>query len=162
MPPPARDLPGHAWEAVEQELGFGLPGDYKAIVDTYGPGCFGAFIHLYQPNASLPAINLQQQLRDAIWALQELKRGGERMPYDPRHELVPVGRTDNGDVFYWIRRSATDPDRWPVAVNESRGETWVELEGGLARFLADVLSGARRIPMFPRSFPPDHPTFDPY
>ena len=32
--------------------------------------------------------------------------------------MLPLGRTDNGDELYWVNDG--DPDRWPVALVESR------------------------------------------
>jgi hypothetical protein len=32
--------------------------------------------------------------------------------------VLPLGRTDNGDELYWVTEG--DPDRWPVALLESR------------------------------------------
>ncbi|MBO1334783.1 hypothetical protein [Streptomyces sp. VRA16 Mangrove soil] len=41
--PPGTPLPRTDWADVERRLGTELPGDYKRIVDTFGPGLFDAW-----------------------------------------------------------------------------------------------------------------------
>jgi hypothetical protein len=40
------------WLRVEMELGLSLPQSYKSLVTTFGSGCFGVDIDLYNPIAS--------------------------------------------------------------------------------------------------------------
>ena len=162
--PVGRQRPFLGWTQLEQRLGCGLPGDYKALVETYGPGIFGGFIHVFQPSFPARAVDLEQQIADSAWALSELQKGGEQIPYrlsEPA-EIIAIGRTDNGDILYLVRRALANPDAWTVAINEARGDEWNEFDGGITDFLASALSGARRYSVFPVSFPMNAAPFEPY
>lgn len=155
------------WDGTERRLGFILPTDYKQLVETYGAGNFGDFLHIYQPDTANEYVDLVHQQERALAALRHLRDGsGEHVPFriDDPPELAAVGRSDNGDVIYWRRRDSDTPDAWTIAVNESRGPGWFEYEGNLTDFLAAALTAEIRVSVFPDDFPdPDSPpTFDPY
>lgn len=162
--PGGRQRPYAGWPELEQRLGCGLPSDYKALIETYGPGIFGGFIHVFQPTFPVPAIDLEAQIADSAWALGELQKGGERIPYrlTAPAEIIAIGRTDNGDILYLVRNSLSEPDAWTIAVNEARSDEWNEFEGGITDFLASALSGSRQYSVFPASFPMDVAPFEPY
>jgi hypothetical protein len=152
------------WSDVQRRLGCGLPDDYKALIETYVPGSFGGFIHVFRPSFPYPALDLEEQINSSADALAELRRGGERIPYslEEPSELMAVGRTDNGDVIYFIRRPLDAPNSWTIAVNEARGDEWNEFEGDLTDFVVSAISGATRYSVFPVSFPMDVAPFEPY
>ena len=152
------------WSDVQSRLGCGLPDDYKSLIETYVPGSFGGFIHIFRPSFPYPAIDLEEQIESSAAALKELQLGGERIPYrlDEPSELMAVGRTDNGDVIYFVRQPLDDPNSWTIAVNEARGDEWDTFEGDITDFVASAISGARRFAVFPSSFPIDGPLFEPY
>jgi hypothetical protein len=165
VPPPMRPRPRSVdWVAVEQRLGHSLPDDYKALVVAYGPGRFAQFIHIYQPHNATEAVDLESQINSARWALEYLRQTGESIPYATNENtgLVAIGRTDNGDVLYLVRRPIDDPNGWIVTVNEARGDTWDEFDGGITSFLTEVLSGRRRVVVFPDGFAGERPRFEPY
>jgi hypothetical protein len=162
--PPERPARTVDWPTLETELGLRLPHDYRDLVETYGPGSFDEFIHIYQPNSPLREVDLAHQRERAIWALKKLQEGGEEIPYsltDPV-QLLPFGRTDNGDVCYWFMHDADDPNAWTVVVNAARDSRWVEYLGTVTSFLADVLSGTFEVAVFPDDFPSEEPFFEPY
>lgn len=72
--------------------------------------------------------------------------------------LVPWGITANGDVCWWIRADR-DPARWTVAVSESRGPDWSRFPGTMCAFLAAVIAGVWRCPIFPEDVPSRAPAF---
>jgi SMI1 / KNR4 family (SUKH-1) len=152
------------WADMQRRLGCGLPDDYKSLIETYVPGTFGGFIHIFRPAVPYPSIDLEEQIESSASALAELRRGGERIPYrlDEPSELMAAGRTDNGDIIYFVRRPLDEPNSWTIAVNESRGDEWNEFAGGITDFLANAISGARRFTVFPASFPMDVVPFEPY
>ncbi|MFH9196802.1 hypothetical protein ACH4KO_04755 [Streptomyces anulatus] len=45
------DRCGFDWAATEAALGTALPGDYKDIVDAFGPGSFDEYLDLLVPGA---------------------------------------------------------------------------------------------------------------
>jgi len=168
VPPPRRSRnPATEWPAVEAALGVALPPDYKALVEVYGLGQFDDFLSVFHPETANPHLNLQRAVTGpygALWALRTLREGGEAIPYPIFPEsggLLPWGITDNGNVCYW-RTASSNPSRWTVAVNESRGPTWDDFAGTMVDFLLAVLSRRRRCVVFPDDFPSDHPTFTPH
>ncbi|MCA2217153.1 SMI1/KNR4 family protein [Jidongwangia harbinensis] len=161
VPPPSRPAVVPDWAAVEARLGTRLPGDYKWLIETYGSGSFDEFLGVFQPGSRIDGLRLEHQAERTAWALDYLRDGGEQVPFR-NDELLPFGRTDNGDFCYWVRHPADDPDAWTVVVNEARGPEWSAFDGGGAvAFLSMVLSGGHRVSVFPDDFPGAHPAFEP-
>ncbi|MFI1815140.1 histone-like nucleoid-structuring protein Lsr2 [Streptomyces sp. NPDC020422] len=159
-PPPSPPTTTYTdWPAVEQQLGMPLPTDYKQIADTYGPGTFCGFLHLYHPHAHTTWTSLTGPMPSTIRAQlqQEHEQDTPPLPADPQ-ELFPMAVTDNGEYLFWVTRPATSPDAWTVAVNQARSFRWHSYDGTLADFLTAVLSGREIVPVFPSSLL-DHGTF---
>ncbi|MDQ0946051.1 histone-like nucleoid-structuring protein Lsr2 [Streptomyces sp. V1I1] len=138
------------WDTVENTLGMRLPDDYKQMATTYGPGAFCGFINIYHPHGATEWVNLTGPMPATIRA--QLEQGHDRgtypVPYDPA-DLFAIGVTDNGEYLFWITDPATEPDAWGIAVNEARGPGWYTFDGTLTHFLASVLSGETKVPLFP-------------
>lgn len=147
------------WPTVEQSLGMPLPADYKQIADTYGPGTFCGFLHLYHPRAHTPWTSLTGPMPSTIRAqLQnEHAQDAPPLPADPR-DLFPIAVTDNGEYLFWVTRPAGSPDEWTIAANQARSFQWYSYDGDLAGFLTAVLSGQEVVPLFPSSLL-DHGAF---
>ncbi|GAA0921195.1 SMI1/KNR4 family protein [Virgisporangium aurantiacum] len=157
--------PDHAptavdWGAVESRLGAPLPADYKGLVETYGPGSFGGFFRVFCPGSSHKSLDLEHQHERTTWALEYLAERGHSLPRDPA-ELLSFGRSDNGDVAYWVIGQRDDPDQWSVALGEPRGPLWEEYEGGAVEWLEAVLSRRLRMKIFPNDFPRRTVRFNP-
>jgi hypothetical protein len=161
IPAPVRRVPLPEWDSVEAALGVRLPSDYKWLVERYGPGSFDEFLHIFQPASSVEPVQLELQTREAAWALDYLRRGGEVIPYE-NSELLPSCRTDNGDTGYWLRHPADNPEAWTIVVNEARGTRWSTFDGGIVSFLVAVLAGTHDVSVFPDDFPSEHPKFVAY
>lgn len=165
---PAPDEPAYTapdWQRLEGELGMRLPEDYKQATAIYGDGCFGDFIHLYQPTSTNPDHDLLHRRRTDLDALRVLQRDFDiDVPYrlDEPAELLPVGLSDNGDVIYWHIHNPEDPDGWTIVVNDSREPEWSTFPGGITQFLAEVLTGETKIGVFPTKFPHRGATFAKY
>ncbi|MBU8859413.1 MULTISPECIES: SMI1/KNR4 family protein [unclassified Micromonospora] len=163
VPPPARRVP-QDWPAVERSLGFELPGDYKDLVDQYGPGKFDDFLAVLTPGHPVPRLDLSYGIAEAADVLREYLSSGESLPASVE-QLLAVALTDNGDTVYWVRGPDGSPEQWRTAVNGARdfGE-WHLFDGGLAHFLLAVLNRELVVPAFADDFPyPDAaPTFTPY
>lgn len=148
------------WPEFETTLGLGLPDDYKWLVDTYGPGTFGGFIHILQAASTDSHILLAQQIE---FSRQDFARYGDRMhPPCQVGELVPVALTDNGDTLYWVANPVDQPELWTIVGNASRSDRWEPYEGGIVDFLVRVLAGEFSFGIFPRSFPGEHAGFSSY
>ncbi|WP_416903546.1 SMI1/KNR4 family protein [Micromonospora echinospora] len=140
------------WAEVESRLGNALPSDYKWLVKNYGPGSFGGFFYLFCPGFSRDGLDLEYQHMRTTWALEYLKEAGHALPRGP-HELISFGRSENGDVAYWVTSRSGNPDRWTVALGEPRGPLWEEFDGGTVEWLEAVLSRRTRMRIFPKDFP---------
>ena len=148
------------WGEFESSLGFSLPGDYKWLIDTYGPGKFDNFLHVLQPYSESEYVQLGHWLVRGREILHQLSRREEH-PY-PVDELLPVAITDNGDTIYWVSRPLDVPDSWTITANEARGVRWPDFGGGIVNFLVEVLSGRLRFEIFPADFPSADPEFSRY
>ncbi|HEU0131006.1 MAG TPA: hypothetical protein VFQ85_08455 [Mycobacteriales bacterium] len=135
-----------------------LPADYRALVDTYGPGTFDEFLWVLQPSAANPNLDLERQRTVRIDALREVAASGEPVPY-PVDTLLPWAVTDNGDVCYWLTSGTADAGTWPVVVNGARGPEWVSFTGSATAFLAAVLAGELVVAVFPDDFPSERPEY---
>jgi hypothetical protein len=164
VPPPTNDPTRHDWEAIEDGLGHGLPSDYKEIIERYGPGSFGDFLHIYQPNCPWPQLDLKHESEGELWALRQLQAEGQEIPYrlEEPAELLTAGRDENGDPLFWRRLNLNSPDEWTILIKDARAPEWYEHEGGLADFLSKVLSGEVRVEILPDEFPSASPSFQPY
>lgn len=161
IPPPAnREHDEYDWEAIEQNLGFPLPSDYKGIVEAYGAGQFGDFIYVHQPNASNEFLDLASENDGYLEAFRDLKESGIPVNYrlDSPTEIICCGREDNGDPIFW-HRVEQDPDTWSIVVLEARGDGEFQFEGNLSDFLYKSLTGQIQVSVFPGDFPPPHPGF---
>ncbi|WP_344661512.1 SMI1/KNR4 family protein [Catenulispora subtropica] len=162
--PPEGQRPAVPWDEVEAMLGSALPRDYKELVETYGPGSFWGFIHVFQVDGQYPALDLVGQVSVNLDALKYLRDRGEVVPYDIEGDasLLSCGRTDNGDIIYWVRERSIDPDDWVIAVNAARDDRWFEYSGGITSFLSKVMTRALTVPVFPEALSGRRPSFQPY
>jgi SMI1-KNR4 cell-wall len=158
VPPPP--IPVEApidWPRAEQSTGLRFPRDYRDLMDTYGVGCFDEFIWLLHPSLPDSYLELGRRMEVFREALRE-SQGTEPDQPNPE-ELIPWAFTENGDVCYWISVPRSEPDEWMVAVNESRGPAWDHFDKGAGNWLVSVLSGRRRLLIFPYDFPSQRPQF---
>ena len=125
LPPPADPVePGQpdSWAEIEEDLGTGLPRDYKAFTELYGSDKVDDFLYLFNPFTAGQDGNLLAEKDRVLEGYRQTRaRFPERLPLpafpDPGG-VLPLGRTDNGDELYWVTEG--DPDGWPVALLESR------------------------------------------
>jgi hypothetical protein len=149
VPPPAAPVANGAdddWAEIERELGFGLPSDYKSIINTYGLGNFGmeAFSYLWilNPFSSDKYLNLDYMK----WLITDyehckLKWPGDH-PFDAgvgENGLFPWGKSDNGDTFYWLTNGS--PDEWTIVVYDDDSVGFEQYDAPLLTFLCEWISG---------------------
>ena len=152
------------WSEIERKLGIALPADYKHFLERYGSGRIDEFISIFNPIASNKFLNLNHQIEEQLNVIRELKAEGsevvpfKRFPADGG--ILPFGKTDNGDVLFWV--TVGQPDTWSVAVNASRSPEWEVFSCGMVEFLSNVLRKHESCPIFPYDFPSDTPSFVPY
>ncbi|MFG3002241.1 SMI1/KNR4 family protein [Streptomyces sp. NPDC048340] len=120
-----------AWRQIEGELGFGLPGDFKALVDAYSPIKLNQHIYLQHPGAT-PRWNLGEYIRDTCQAWSAVSWDGDidgdprtvlelsEMEFGTARGLTPVASADSGQVVFLARHPR---DLSPlVVVDDGDGE----------------------------------------
>ncbi|WP_051711572.1 SMI1/KNR4 family protein [Andreprevotia chitinilytica] len=149
------ELPSEGgWAAVEKRLGVSLPDDYKRFIETYGSGCIGRFLWIFNPFSKNQNLNLERQIVTQAKVLEELQTYGEVMPFKsfPEQEgILPFGITDNGDLLFW--RTIGRPDDWSIVVNEARSPEWEDFNLSISEFLTEILKRQLVCNCFPKSFP---------
>ncbi|WP_165609637.1 hypothetical protein [Mycobacteroides saopaulense] len=138
------------WTAIDSDLGFVTPADYRSIIDTYGSGSFDDFLIVLSPQNGNKYLDLSSQIAVRREALHGLTH--EVIPY-PIDLLTACAYTNNGDVVYWLADKAVNPNDWPVVINASRDDEWDRFNGGLLDFLVAVLDRSYVCPIFPDDFP---------
>lgn len=147
------------WEVVEQSIGFAFPDDYRWLVETYGLGQFNGFLWILHPSTANPNLRVQTHLEFARRIYTEVPRDA----IAPPDELIPWGSTDNGDVCYWLTNGEIwSSDRWTIGVNEARGPDWDTSDLNVVAWLEAVLSGSKRVSVFPEDFASSAPSFQPF
>jgi hypothetical protein len=150
LPPPAAPVEAFRgpWAAVEAEIGTTLPRDYKDFVRVYGSGQFLDFFSISVPWSWYR----DSRLAAEIPVVRDNFANDEDLPYPLWPEaggLLPSGRSDFGDLFFWLTRGA--PEAWPI-VFWDRGMGGFEVfDCDLTDFLAGVLTGRIQ----PKQFPSD-------
>ncbi|MFD9240926.1 hypothetical protein ACFV0D_03115 [Streptomyces sp. NPDC059556] len=145
--PPARwtgpDRRGVDWAATEAALGTALPGDYKDIVDAFGPGRFDEYLDLLVPGA------LGTDL--VCWSQDMARYADLYRPY-PVHPapggVLTWGISEQELTFHWLT-GPEDPNDWPVLVQYLGGE-WQRFDCGTGECVLRLLTD--RTPPF--AFPP--------
>ncbi|MFG2167091.1 hypothetical protein [Micromonospora chersina] len=162
VPPPAvRSSRFGQWDELERRLGFGVPQDYKWLVDVYGPGCFDDFLHVLQPKSRFEPIRLGSFGATYRERIKAQLQTGRTIPYE-LDQLQPVARTEDGDVISWVMWSTRCPGSWALTINNPSRSEWLGFDGGITSFLYAVFVDGLRMPFFPEGFPSSSPAFETY
>lgn len=142
------DRRGFDWAATEAALGTPLPGDYKDIVDAFGPGSFDEYLDLLVPGAVGTDL--------VSWGRDMARYADLYRPY-PVHPapggVLIWGTSEQELSFHWLTGPG-DPDDWPVLVQYVGGE-WQRFDCGTGEFVLRLLTD--RSPPF--AFPPSSGPF---
>lgn len=155
FPPPAVPVASPPWERSRAEIGLDFPSDYRAFVDLYGAGQFGApdslACHVHAP-ASRPLHGRRETgFKGYVeWHASEMRGlfGPEGLDEEddskPAYRMFPEpeglliwGENEQGDLFFWLT-SDGDPDRWPVVMWARGPVTAYRFDMGMV----DVLLGS--------------------
>jgi hypothetical protein len=111
IPPPAHPIDGDGdWSAVERELGFVFPTDFKHLIWLYGSGAFYGSLFVANPLTAGGRAWIRRHsercraLRDACEEVCPLP------PDSPG--LLPWGSDSNGHRYCWL--ASGPPDTWEV------------------------------------------------
>ncbi|MFJ9804637.1 SMI1/KNR4 family protein [Streptomyces wuyuanensis] len=140
------------WTASEQYLGVGLPSDYKAFLDLYGPGSIDGYLSLSRP------LEADATELDRLWSLEDWRRARlstpDLYPY-PFHPdpggLISWGSDEHGSEYYFLAIEP-DPDEWRIVIS-SECNSWFETAGTFCDFLVRCFDRIDRPPFMARAWP---------
>lgn len=168
VPPPGRPVSPvdpDMWPGVEAGLGLELPSDFKQLLEDYGLGHFNDFLFAFNPTVGNPLVNLQRSVLEYADIDRTGRAEGVSIPYPIYPEpggLVAWGKSDNGDVLFWLTEPADDPDSWQIVASQSRGPVWFRHPGPVSQFLVDLLTGAIQVPFMGEDQIGGEPRFEPF
>ncbi|WP_234042484.1 SMI1/KNR4 family protein [Streptomyces marianii] len=147
--PTARYRNSVAWQALEDNLGAGLPGDFKAIADAYAPVVHNG--HLYLNHPATKRWNLGEWTRSTAEAWSQVVWEEGDLEGDPRPSLgvfdltfgtaeglIPLASTDRGETIFYAPRGAQG--QGSLFVEDGEGE-FFEYAMGFAEWLYRYLVG---------------------
>jgi hypothetical protein len=142
------------WPKIESAIGITLPNDYKGYINTFGTGCIGGFLWVFNPFSQNENLNLLKQIQKQLDILSVLKNElGKECPYPLFPEsggLLPWGITDNGNVLFW--RTIGSADDWNVVIGEGRGPEYEEFADTVTNFLRKLIVGDIESRIIPHDF----------
>jgi len=102
------------WADVRRRLGTNLPADYRAFIDTYGPGTFGDVV-IAAPGATGDA-DLLTLLASKAAQVSTVARDEWDGPVFPEQGgVISWGESAGGYTFAWAPTNP-DPDKWGIVV----------------------------------------------
>ena len=147
LTPPPSLTPTHAdWAPVEAALHRELPADYKALVNTYGPGSFCEYITLMVPAAVRKAYDIVKSNDGHSDFAAEIWEDADEKPYefsaDLGYELVLWARTIDGDTLNWLAHPDRPPTAWrTLLVSRDVAEAWEHHDAPATAVLLGLLTG---------------------
>lgn len=111
------------WPYMQQLIGIEFPGDFKQLVDRYGPGVFSDELYLECPPSASDSEAVQTQHRAVVTDRLEglrLSLTGTKLAeavavWPEPGGLFPWGSDLNGSYLLW-ETSEPDPQLWPTVV----------------------------------------------
>lgn len=153
---PSESGKGMKWPLIEDNLPF--PPDYVNFINEYGSGRIADFIVIFNPFSKNEDINFFNQYKLILEDLNELiesdKDYYKYQLYPKNNGLIPLGVTDNGDYIFWVVNSKYNSDLWGTAIIPARSPEVEYFEGGLTKFLENLLESRIKYNSFPDNFPP--------
>ncbi|GAA2741898.1 SMI1/KNR4 family protein [Kitasatospora cinereorecta] len=139
------------WHASEAHLGMGLPSDFKAFLDLYGPGAVDGYLHLDRPLDGSP--EEAERLWDRGWH-RDWHRNPELYPW-PFHPdqggLINWGSDEHSNSYFFLPLEP-DPDDWRIVIAGEEGE-WFETGGGFTDFVLRCFDRLDRPPFLDPVWP---------
>src|SRR5213080_939730 len=106
QPPDPREMGSFAaWGDVHNRIGEVLPEDYIQFIKRYGTGVIDGWLHVLNPFAANPHLNLLSSAWRFLDALRTIKTEfPDSIPFPLYFEpggLLPWGNSIDGDIFCW-------------------------------------------------------------
>ncbi|MFI8460464.1 SMI1/KNR4 family protein [Kitasatospora sp. NPDC085464] len=148
---PGREPVEVRWEGAVERFGIQLPADFRELVERYGRVQYFGDLLVVAPSlrAGVPDgerfDGLHQFNTDVGEMLEEWYEWSPELgrPYEPFPAdggLFAWANNTSSDYFCWDT-SAADPNQWPVVVWRYTTGEMNRFDGGMADFLAAVLTG---------------------
>jgi cell wall assembly regulator SMI1 len=134
------------WNAIEENLGFSLPEDYKELYEAFGGGVFGGEVSFLACDEG-QVFDLLTQWRAALAVDQNTELGdvsavAPHKIYAPGSEgLVPWGSTEWGDEYFWSVDSSK-PAACSIVARVGDSDRWHTFDISTSEFLYRVLTDA--------------------
>jgi hypothetical protein len=163
LPPPPQpvDTGDEAgWRTVSSAIGVRPPEDYVFFITLYGTGVINDFLHVYNPFARNPHLNLLATFGRHLFDLRELKsESPSYYPFPIYFEpggVLPWGVSIDGDLYCWRTTGLTG--RWTTTVIPRHSDV-EDFPVGMTVFLAGLLSGSLTSAAFPELSEGHRPVF---
>lgn len=147
-----------SWNEIEQEIGTGLPHDFKAFCEAFGQGQFSEWLNVYSSAGGVEHAIVRQLafLRGLGGDLSVLLEGHELFR-SGQVGVIPWGSCEQGDAYYWLA-NGDDPDGWPVmSLRETGG--WARYDMTMSEFSYRLIADAEFDISYAREYYP--PTYQP-
>lgn len=131
------------WSAMEEELQFPPPADYKELFEAFGGGVFSDSVYFLARDEGL-AFDFLTQWRVALSVDQDSETDGVSAVdpysvYEPGGEgLVTWASTEWGDEYCWLV-NAQRPGAYPILARAEDGE-WRQYDMSTSEFLYRILA----------------------
>ncbi len=133
------------WAAMEEELQFPLPTDYKELFESFSGGTFSDSVYFLARDEGL-AFDFLTQWRVALSVDQDRETDGVSA-VDPYSVYAPGGEglvtwasTEWGDEYCWLV-DAQRPGEYPILARADDGE-WHRWDMSTSEFLYRILADA--------------------
>ncbi|WP_393954744.1 SMI1/KNR4 family protein [Streptomyces murinus] len=133
-----------AWEQLEGELGVVLPGDYKQVVDGYGPVQING--HLFLSHPATRSWNLGAWMKSTVDAFSASDLSDARCPGFPHGPvfgapagLIPLVDTDRGEYAFGVVDEADGT--WRILACNGDEQDFYEYRMPFAEWLYRYLTG---------------------
>ncbi len=109
--PPARPRLGEtSWDEVAEQLGTGLPAEYRVLMERYGAGEWRGWLGFFGRDELVGQVEtltgFHRELREQFPQFEPLSMWPERGGF------LPFATSIDGDELGWV--TVGDPDGWPV------------------------------------------------
>ncbi|MFG2575365.1 hypothetical protein [Streptomyces sp. NPDC048481] len=133
-PPPTRPRLGDGgWERLAEQLGVGLPGEYRRVMELYGAGCWSGWLRFRDPLRT-HAPRFTAFVEEVLEAYESLREGhAEWYPlavFPAPGGFLPFADSIDGDYLGWLTEG-DDPDAWPLIFWPRHADQGPPLERGL-------------------------------
>lgn len=128
-----------AWQRLENELGVELPGEYKTLIDLYGPLLLNQ--HLFIKHPATERRNLGAWIQSTVTAFRRSRLQGPEgeIRFGGPDGLVPLSSTDRGEYVFGVHDR--NGEGWTLMACDGDEPDFFEYHMGYAEWLYRYLIG---------------------